>query len=609
MKKNKLILILMLLLFPTLVFASDGDSTGISLAMAIGMEAFVSIHMSVFVLKPIADAFDPDKSKHLFIILFVIRAVILLFCDFFVTTGIAVIDFFAVFVGAFLITPIVLATKRKKGFTANTVNNATSINNMQTTSSVTPNPNVILKCTKCGNILNINDKFCTACGTAFDGNNVQVIQDTSSIVPLDQSYLVNEKVILKNMLLEELKIQGENDKSFTTTSLNNKKNILLVIFGIITLLVAIMYYFNYSLTLCLCIEIIALFIYYLIAKRFNVINVLMKQAIKSPDTNISNLVNDARSQKHTSMLNNKLKFGIVILIGVILPPIVFFNSKILYTKYENGYSVFRYTRGITSQTEVTIPDTYKGKKVLAIGESAFENSNVQVINLPTGLETIKTKAFRNCKNIKSIDIPYTVQEIRGNAFENDTNLTTVTLHEGLKEIRGSAFKNNTSLVNIKLPNTLEYLGASAFSHCSSLVTITIPKKVTEINGQTFEYCTSLRQINLHDDIVSIHGETFIGDISLSNIKLPSKITEIRGNTFEGCTSLTSIVIPNGVTRIGGHAFYGCSNLSYVSVPTTVTEIGSSAFRQCYSLKSITIPRNVYVNERAFKESPTSINYY
>lgn len=598
MKKNKLILIL-ILLFPTLVFASEAYYSRFSLTEAICMEAFVSIHMSLFVLKPIANAFDPDKSRHLFIKLFGIRAVILLFFDFFITTDIAIIDFFAVFIGAFLVAPIVVSIKGVKLLSSSDVNN-----------TITTVPtNVMLKCTKCGNSLNINDKFCTACGAAFDGNNVQVIQDTSPVVPVDQSYLANEKVILKTFILEELKAQGENAKSFITTPLNTKKNISLGIFGIITLLVVIMYYFNYTLTLCLFIEVIALFIYYLIAKRLNVINVLIKQAVKSPNKDISVLVNEAKTQKHSAVLNSKLKFIIVILIGVILPTMFFFNPKVLYTKYEGGYSVFRYTRGVTNQTEITIPDTYKGKKVIAIGESAFENSNIQVVNLPVGLETIKNKAFRNCKNIQSIDIPYTVQEIRGNAFENDINLTTVTLHEGLKEIRGSAFKNNTSLVNIVLPNTLEYLGASAFSHCSSLITMTIPKKVIEINGQTFEYCTSLMQINLHDDIVSIHGETFVGDTSLNNVKLPSKITEIRGNTFEGCTSLTSIVIPEGVTRIGGHAFYGCKNLNYVYVPTTVTEIGSSAFRQCYSLKNITIPRNAYVNERAFKESPTLIYYY
>ena len=609
MKKNKLILLLMLVLFPTLVFASDGESSFMPIGFAIGMEAFVSIHMSAFVLKPIADVFDPDKSKHLFIILFVIRAVILLFFDFFVTTGIAMVDFFAVFVGAFLVTPIVLAKKGKGMIKNSTINNIASTPNI---ASANPqqNANVILKCTKCGNVLNVNDKFCTACGTPFDGNNVQVVQDTSPVVPTDQSYLANEKVILKNLLLEELKLQGENENNFTTTSLNTKKNILLGIFGIITFIVAIMYYFNYSLFLCGFIELIALLIYYLIGKKFNVINVLIKQAVKSPDEDISAIVNNARSQKHTSAINGSLKFIIVLLIGIVLPTMFFFNPKILYTKYDDGYSVFRYTRGITKrETSVTIPDTYKGKKVLAIGESAFANTDIQEVHLPVGLETIKTKAFRNCSNLVSIDIPYTVQEIRGNAFENDTNLRSVTLHEGLKEIRGSAFKNDINLSEIELPNSLEYLGGSAFSHCSSLISITIPKKVTEINGQTFEYCTSLRQINLHDDIISIHGETFIGDVSLNNVILPSKITAVRGSTFEGCTSLTSITIPEGVTRIGGHAFYGCTNLSYVSIPSTITEIGSSAFRQCYSLQSVRVPYGAVINERAFKESPTYIERY
>ena len=41
----------------------------------------------------------------------------------------------------------------------------------------------------------------------------------------------------------------------------------------------------------------------------------------------------------------------------------------------------------------------------------------------------------------------------------------------------------------------------------------------------------------------------------------------------------------------------------------LSEIGSSAFRQCYSLQNITIPTDTYVNERAFKESPTTVNRY
>lgn len=610
MKRKKIFLILMLLLFPTMVLASNGDSSQMPVGMAIGMEAFVSIHMSVFVLMPLANIFDPDKSKKLFIKLFVGRVIILLIFDFFITPGIAIVDFLAVFIGAFLVVPIIAKIKKTPIYARSNqvIRNANTNGNVVLTAHA--KGNVILKCTKCGNVLNVTDKFCQKCGTEFSGNNVQVIQDTSPIVHFDSTYAQNEKTILRNILIEELKLQGENEKSFITTSLNKKKNILLIIFGVVTFIFTLMFYFNYSLVLCLFLELIALFIYYLIGKRFNVLNVLTKQAMKNPNEDISTLVKTTREQKHNSMINSKLKLVIVVVAIVLIPTIYFFNPRVLYIRYSDGYSVLRYTRGIISDNNIiNIPDTYKGKQVLSISESAFKNSDVEVINLPTGLKSIKTKAFLNAKNLKKIEIPSTVEEIRGSAFENCTNLTDVVLHEGLKEIRASAFKNNVNLVNIDLPNSLEYLGASAFSYCSSLTEITIPKNVIEINGQTFEYCTSLRTVNLHDDIISIHGEVFIGDSSLVDITLPSKITEIRGNTFEECSSLTSIIIPEGVTRIGGHAFYGCTSLSYVSIPSTITEIGSSAFRRCYSLQSVRVPYGAVINERAFKESPTSIQRY
>ena len=610
MKRKNIFLFLMLLLFPTMVSASDGDSSSFPVGVAIGMEAFVSIHMSLFVLMPLANIFDPDKSKKLFMKLFVGRIIILLIFDFFITPSIAIVDFIAVFIGAFLVVPITAKIKKTPIYARSNqvISNANAKGNVVLTAHA--KGNVILKCTKCGNVLNVTDKFCQKCGTAFSGDNVQVIQDTSPVVPFDQTYMQTEKTILRNLLIEELKLQGENEKSFITTSLNKKKNILLTIFGIATFIFVLMFYFNYSFFFCLFLEVIALLIYYLIGKKFNVLNVLTKQAIKNPNEDISTMVKTIREQKHNSAINGKLKLAIVILAIVLLPSIYFFNPRVMYIRYSDGYSVLRYTRGIVNDNNiVNIPDTYKGKQVLGISESAFKNSDVEGVNLPNGLVSIKTKAFLNAKDLKEIDIPSTVEEIRGSAFENCTSLTDVVLHEGLREIRASAFKNNVNLVNIDLPNSLEYLGASAFSHCSSLTEITIPKNVIEINGQTFEYCTSLRTVNLHDDIISIHGEVFIGDSSLTNIELPSKITEVRGSTFEGCSSLTSIIIPEGVTRIGGHAFHGCTSLSYVSIPSTVIEIGSSAFRQCYSLYNVRVPYGAIINERAFKESPTSIQRY
>ena len=145
------------------------------------------------------------------------------------------------------------------------------------------------------------------------------------------------------------------------------------------------------------------------------------------------------------------------------------------------------------------------------------------------------------------------------------------------------------------------------------------KKVTSIRGDVFANMLFLKEVVLPESIEEIRGGAFSGDISLEKINLPSKITEIKGNTFENCSSLKSIKIPDSVTRIGGHAFYGNASLNEVILTSNsnLREIGSSAFRRCYSLNVITIPNNTYVNERAFKESPTRImrfnevsnNYY
>lgn len=175
-------------------------------------------------------------------------------------------------------------------------------------------------------------------------------------------------------------------------------------------------------------------------------------------------------------------------------------------------------------------------------------------------------------------------------------------------IDSGAFMNEQDIISISIPETVTSIGAEAFYNCAKLESIIIPESVTEIRGNCFEYCTSLRQITLHEGITTIHGYAFRNCSSLELITLPNGITEIRGYCFENCVNLKSIVIPEGVTRIGAHAFMGCSELESVTVPSTVQEVGSSAFRQCPKLLFIDLPEGVLVDERSFKESPTTITY-
>ena len=573
-----LVILTIVLLLSSNVHAVEfwSEYNGMPLGFALMMEAFVSIHMSVFVLLPLASIISKNNKSIVFWALFIIRVIILLIFDFFVTPSIAIIDFFAVFVGAFIIVPISSVGRFK-----------TSVNRVM----------------KMANDLKESNENDTQVP-------VESIDDGSPIVEFDEKYLKNEKVLLKEMLIEEMSLQGEDVQKFVMSSASAKKNYLLIAVMLISFVCSLMYLFNTPLVYCAVVEVITLIIYLIISTRFNTIKVLMRKAKKNPNKDIFQIVTEAKMEKREETVPRIVKVIAGVGIAIAIPFACFYKPTILYLKYGNGYSVFRYTRDFTgNQKEVIIPDTYKGKDVIAIGESAFKNTNIRKVILPKNLQSIKTNAFYNCINLESINIPKNVFEIRASAFENCQSLKNITLPERLKDIRARAFANNYSLVEIELPVELEYLGAGAFSCCSSLKEITIPEGVTEINGQTFEYCTALTKINMHDNIVSIHGETFVGDILLDNVVLPSKITEIKGSTFEGCSSLSSIVIPEGVTRIGGHAFHGCRKLETVTIPSTLKEIGSSAFRQCRSLKEINLPKGTIIDERSFKESPTRVKYY
>lgn len=96
-----------------------------------------------------------------------------------------------------------------------------------------------------------------------------------------------------------------------------------------------------------------------------------------------------------------------------------------------------------------------------------------------------------------------------------------------------------------------------------------------------------------------------------NVVLPDTwkgepVTEIRGNVFEGLKSIRSVVLPNQLLRVRAHAFRSCNNLSRVVFPDTIQSIGSSAFRDCHSLRTVTLPKACSVDERAFKNSGTTI---
>lgn len=418
------------------------------------------------------------------------------------------------------------------------------------------NNNVLHTCTKCGNQLTGNYKFCPNCGTPLDGSNGNLQQQNQAttnqqvqqpvqqkyitISDFDPMYTLSENAFVETYIYRELQKANISPKSnLLPKDEIIRRKYLNIIFTVLFFVFMCLIFFHFPITTYV-VGILILLIFFVLLKRFNLIRYIKKQAKSRPSEKISNIV---MSVKPMLQEENKKIYALLYLVALILPLLIFYKPRIFYEKMDNGYGVRFYVYGVTNFTTATIPEKYKGENVISL---------------------------------------------RGNTFSNMIFLRKVELPDTITEIRGQAFKNNFALSEVNIPKNLKYLGGGAFYNCKSITHIELPDTVTYLGGEAFYKASSLE-----------------------SIVLSKNITEIRGNTFEECDSLNSIDIPDNVTRIGGHAFYGCNNLSNVNISETsqLKEIGSSAFRLCNKLQSINIPNTTYVNERAFKESPTIINYY
>lgn len=68
------------------------------------------------------------------------------------------------------------------------------------------------------------------------------------------------------------------------------------------------------------------------------------------------------------------------------------------------------------------------KGLISIGASAFEQTEIEQIEIADSITTIENRAFRGCYNIASISLPASIKHIEDRAFDSCTNLTTIKVH-------------------------------------------------------------------------------------------------------------------------------------------------------------------------------------
>lgn len=226
------------------------------------------------------------------------------------------------------------------------------------------------------------------------------------------------------------------------------------------------------------------------------------------------------------------------------------------------------------ETEIVIPDTYRGKDVVSVAEGAFERKNtVTSIKLGAKIKSIGARAFGACELLESIVLPDGLMSIGNNAFQSCKKLEEIFIPYGVQKIPSDAFSYCSSLKNVVFPEELAEIGSNAFYRCA-LAEITLPSTTATISAHAFEECSELKKANL-GGTKTIGEQAFKNCASLTSVVM-SKVKTVNSYAFENCAEIESLTLTS-VEEIGDGAFYDCGSLSAVDIGTSINGIGSVAF--------------------------------
>lgn len=209
----------------------------------------------------------------------------------------------------------------------------------------------------------------------------------------------------------------------------------------------------------------------------------------------------------------------------------------------------------------------------------LNGTEVTNLEIPSGITSIKDRAFHNCTSLVSVSIPSGVTSIGIAAFYGCSSLTSVSIPEGITSIAGNSFNNCSLLTSITIPSSVASIGGYAFGGCSSLASVNI----TDLTA----WC-NIDFVNLYSNPLTFANRLYLNGTEVTTLAIPDGITAIKNYAFSRAKKVTSVSIPNSVTSIGISAFERCDLLSSITVPNSVTSIGNSVFTNCSKLASVKI---------------------
>ena len=221
---------------------------------------------------------------------------------------------------------------------------------------------------------------------------------------------------------------------------------------------------------------------------------------------------------------------------------------------------------------VTLPEGIE-----IVGESAFEQSGVERVILPSSLTMVGRYLFRGCTSLAYAEYltptyKYSSRSVTSYIFDGCTVLETVVLADTLTQLPTYMFNNCSSLKTIR---TQTGTGDQAVINGSEGEAL-LPSGLQALPNYAFYGCSSLTTVLLPEELIEIGSNVFNGCSQLAVIELPASLTEIGSGAFNGAWALTELVLPEGLLTIGSDAFLN-TGITQMELPASVTSVGNNAF--------------------------------
>lgn len=268
------------------------------------------------------------------------------------------------------------------------------------------------------------------------------------------------------------------------------------------------------------------------------------------------------------------------------------SDKNMFAYSENDDGTITITGGTIVTPKLEIPSELDGKKVSAIGNSAFLfQSFITDLVIPEGVKSLDWYCFNTCENLETVTLPDSLEFIDSWAFERCSKLKTINVPANVTRINGGAFAQNSSMTSITCdPANKNYVSVDGV-----LFTKDMKELVAYPGGIQGGYTVPATVNHIGD-------AAFYGALGLDSVTILGNLDFIGFEAFAECSKLTDVAIRDGVNYVGYWAFRGCDGIKSLTVPQSVTNIGNQAFGFAYADQKMS-----GFSLRGYKDS--AVNFY